>query len=240
VAREEGSYFESKNTPTLHVLYGLWLYSDRTGDWEAVKQYWPQIRQCYLSQAATQTILYGQMSAHIAMARLARKFDDTATAAAAEKALEQDFNEGKDTAAIEARLKKTRFAKFSDGRNTRSFAGQPFMFLDASPEVLRFIKDNVKEQAVARIGKIEKAYPLWWLAQAPYFTRWTGDEGTGTPPELFGMCYSVERWVMDTPAEKLAACLKSSPTGIGDCYWLEGLVQTIESFGTIKWEKVAF
>ncbi len=103
---------------------------------------------------------------------------------------------------------------------------------------MRFIKDNVKDQAIARVRRIEAVYPLWWFAQAPYFTRWTGDEGVGTPPELFGMCYPLERWVVETPPETLATYMRSIPTGIGDCYWLEGLVQTIESFGVLAWEKV--
>jgi hypothetical protein len=236
--RNEGNYVDDKNTSTLHVLYGLWLYGDRTGEMRTVQQYWPKIRRYYLDQGGKQTMLYGQMSAHIAIARLSRAFVDRHTAEIAEKALERDFTEARDTTKIEARQRKTRFGKFSEKRNARSFDGQPFMFLDASPEVMRFIKENVKDQAIARVRRIEAVYPLWWLAQSPYFTRWTGDEGVGTPPELFGICYPVERWVVETPPDKLATYMRSIPTGIGDCYWLEGLVQTIESFGVLAWEKV--
>jgi len=238
VAREEGAYFDIKNSPTLHVFYGLWLYGDRTGDWDTLKQYWQQIRQHYINQTAVETVLYGQMSAHIAMARLAKRFNDRDAVAIAEKALQKDFVDGKDVTKIETRQRKTRFGKFAESRNARAFAGQPFMFLDACPEVLRFINDNVREQAAERVRQIEKVYPLWWLAQSPYFTRWTGDESVGTPPELFGICWPVERWVMGTSPEELATYMRSTPTGIGDCYWIEGLVQTIESFGTVQWEKV--
>jgi hypothetical protein len=27
------------------------------------------------------------------------------------------------------------------------------------------------------------------------------------------------------------------PPGIGDCYWIESLVQAIESFGVCKWQE---
>jgi hypothetical protein len=237
-AREEGAYVDAKNTPTLHVYYGLWLYGDRTGDWDSLKQHWRQIYQHYGDRTAAETILYGQMGAHIAMARLAKRFDDDKTVATAERALDSDFADGSDTAKIEARQRKTRFGKFADGRNAGAFAGQPFMFLDACPEVLRFINDHVKEQATQRVRRIETVYPLWWLAQSPYFTRWTGDEGIGAPPELFGICWPMERWVLGTSPERLATYMRSVPTGIGDCYWIEGLVQTIESFGTVTWQKV--
>jgi hypothetical protein len=100
------------------------------------------------------------MSAHIAIARLARAFEDRDTAEFAEKALESDLTEGKDTTKIEARQKKTRFGKFSEKRNAGAFAGQPFMFLDASPDMMRFIKDNVKDQAIARVRRIEAVYLL--------------------------------------------------------------------------------
>ncbi len=49
-----------------------------------------------------------------------------------------------------------------------------------------------------------------------------------------GKNYPLERWVKDTPPDKLASYLRSVPTGIGDAYWIEGLVQTIEAFGTVK------
>ena len=158
----------------------------------------------------------------------------------AEAALAADLEKGKDTNAIEQRQKKTRYAKFYDPRGVWAFAGQPWMFLDASPEILRFISDNpdTKKQAVERISAIKEVYPLWWLHQPPYFTRWTGDEGVGTPPDLFGMIYPIERWVKQTPADELAKYMRSAPTGIGDCYWMESLVQTIEACGPVQWSKV--
>lgn len=232
----EGPYVDAKNCPTLHVLYGLWLYGDRTGDWDAIKESWPKIAAFYAANAGT-NILYGQMSAHIAMARLAKRFDDAKTQTLAEESLAKDFAAGQDPATIEARVKKTRFGKFYDERGAFAFAGQPWMFLDASPEVMRFVKDNIKGEAVKRIDAMEKTYPAWWLAQAPYFTRWTGDEGVGTPSEIFGMIFPVERWVKDTPSDTLAKYMRSIPTGVGDCYWLESLVQAIEANGTLKWER---
>src|SRR6185369_82451 len=36
----------------------------------------------------------------------------------------------------------------------------------------------------------------------------------------------------------LRSQVKSSPTGRGDCYWLEALVQAIEAHGTYTWADV--
>lgn len=236
----EGRYFEydPRKTPTVHVLYGLWLYGDRTGDWETLEPYWPQISAYYKKAAPLETRLYGQMSAHVAMARMARRFGDSALESIAVRALEADLAAGRASDAIEERQKQTRFAVYYSDRNRSSFPGQPWMYLDACPEVLRFIADTGRQQALDRIDAFQERFPLWWLAQSPYFTRWTGDEGVGAPPDLFGMCYPVERWVRGAPPEQLADYVRSMPTGIGDCYWIEGLVQTIEAFGTVTWEPV--
>jgi len=236
----EGRYVTHVNrpVPTLHVLYGLWLYGDRTGDWEPIQSNWQSIRQRYLQGVPREPILYGQMSAHIAVARMAKRFGDAGTQAAAEAALERDFDEGRDSNAIEQRQRKTHYAPFYGNRNISAFPGMPFMFLDASPEVMRFVADHVKDQALDRIDRMKRRYPLWWVHQAPYGTRWTGDESKGTPPDLFGMVFNVERWVRGATAEELALWLRSAPLGIGDSYWIEGLVQTIEAFGTIQWKEL--
>jgi len=231
----EGRYPNAKDCPTLHVLYGLWLYGHRTNDWETIRSCWPKIKQYYV-QSGDAIFLYGQMSAHIAVARLARRFGDTDAQAVAIQRLAKDLEDGKSIDHIENRQKKIRFKAFYDDRNKSRFKGQPWMFLDVSPELCRFIEDNLKDRAIDKIEQIKSVYPLWWLHQAPYFTRWTGDEGIGVSPELFGMVYPIERWVKKTSPDNLALYMRSMPTGIGDCYWLEGLAQTIEAFGTVRWD----
>jgi regulation of enolase protein 1 (concanavalin A-like superfamily) len=77
------------------------------------------------------------------------------------------------------------------------------------------------------------------VQQASYFNRsWTGDEGSGLLPEVFGMIAPVERWVVQAGASTLRSQVRSAPTGLGDCYWLEGLVQAIEAHGSLSWVDV--
>lgn len=235
----EGRYITHYGQPpTLHVLYGLWLYGDRTGDWDALKPYWSRIQARYLEGIEKEPILYGQMGAHIAVARLAKRFGDTQLMARATEALTADLEQGKDIARIVDRLEHTRFAHFREPRNRGSFPGDCWVFLDACPEILRFLDDTGKQEVLRRTGQIKARYPLWWLHQAPYFTRWTGDEGIGVTPELIGMVFPVERWVAKTEASTLTSFTRSTPVGIGDCYWIEALVQTIEAFGHLEWKEI--
>jgi len=234
----EGRYITYQGPcPTLHVLYGLWLYGDRTGDWAAIEPYWERVKKRY-RRGLEEPRLYGQMGAHIAMARLAKKFGDLETLGLAEKALSADLEEGKDLTRIAERLKRTRFGYFHDPRRRGFFPGDCWIFLDACPEILRYLKDTQKDEVLRRTAALQARYPLWWLHQAPYFTRWTGDESVGITPEAIGMIFPVERWIAQKDPSELAVYLRSTPVGVGDCYWIEALVQSIEAFGHLNWERV--
>lgn len=225
------------NVPTLHLVYGLWLYGDRTGDWDAIEPHWRQIRNWY-AQSGRAPRLYGQMSAHIAMARLARQFGDTGIENAATAALRNDLQEGLDSETIARRIERTRFNYFYGDRNRSYFPGHTWMYLDISPEIARFLAENVREQTLERIDRMVARYPYWWMRAAPYFTRWTGDEGKGITPEMIGMVFPIERWVRGTEPSQLAMYMRSAPIGIGDCYWLEALVSAIEAQGEVTWEAI--
>lgn len=83
-------------------------------------------------------------------------------------------------------------------------------------------------------------FPLWWMLDAPYFQRdYTGDEGVGlVQPEMMGMIFPIERWVVGAEAATLAGYMASAPSCRGDCIWLESLVQTIEAHGQTEWRDV--
>jgi hypothetical protein len=225
--------------PTLHVLYGLWLYGDRSGDWEMLRAYWDDIKQ-YYDQQKTGAILYGQLSGFIGMVRLAHQFDDAAMMAMVEADARAEFGAALDPAAMARRQATTTYGYFLDERKDGFFPGQPWMFLDSSPEVIRFIlaNDTVKQDAVERLSQFEARYPLWWLHQAPYGTRWTGDESVGLTPETFGLLIPYERWMKVTAPDQLKDFMRSAPVGIGDLYWIEALVTVIESFGETCWQDV--
>ncbi len=222
--------------PSVHTIYGLWLYGWRTGDWALIQSYWSTIKSMY-SARSSQADIYGTMSAHIAMARLADKLSDSATRTTALNNVQTQLNAGLSFSTIEGRVSSKYWPEMYTARRSGGVY-QGWMFLNLSPEIGRYLATNVNAATLARHNSGKAQYPLWWLRQAPYFTRWTGDEGVGIPTEMMGMVMPVERWVVGTSAATLADYMRSGPTCIGDAYWLESLVLAIEATGSMAWVDV--
>jgi hypothetical protein len=225
-----------RTQPSVHTIYGLWLYAWRTGDWALIQGYWSTIKSMYSARSG-QGDIYGTMCAHVAMARLADKFGDSATRTTALNNLQAQLNAGLTFSTIESRVSSKYWPEMYVSRRA-SGVYQGWMFLNVSPEIGRYLHDYVSTATLARNASGKTTYPLWWLRMSPYFTRWTGDEGVGIPTEMMGMVMPVERWVAQTGASILADYMRSGPTAIGDCYWLESLVTAVEATGSITWTDV--
>jgi hypothetical protein len=223
---------EGQHRPCLHTLYGLWLWAQRSGDWETIEKYWPRIKPYYAAHSP-QAELYGELGAHIAIARLAHHFHDADTEILAVESARKAFTAALDYAATEKASLKY-FNRLKESRHN-SLASTNFMMLNLCPEAGRFLADHLKEPVLAKNDAIRARYPLWWLIAPPY-ESWAGNigpdcEAMGLPREIFGMVFPIERWVAQAPPQMLASYMASGPDGIGDCYWLESLVWTIEAFG---------
>ena len=218
--------------PTMGGFYGLWLYANRSADWEILQSHYPRITEFYARHAA-QCDLYGTMGAHVAMARIARHFGDDATLQLAISNAATAFASGTNFAAVETATQKYWKERYEPRQRNQNYQG--WMFLDLCPEIGRYLADHVKDAVLQRHKTGLRRFPLFWLREAPYFSRWTGDEGIGVPPELIGMLVPVERWVATVPQETLARYTRSTPDCIGDCYWLEALIHEIEATGKTDW-----
>jgi len=221
--------------PIMGSYYGLWLYAYRSDDWGALQRHSVQLTELYTRQAG-RCDLYGTMGAHIAMARIARHFQDAANMRLATSNARAAFGAGTNFAAVETAAQKY-FKERYDPRQ-RSQVYQGWMFLELCPEVGRFLADHVKDDVLKRHSEALRKYPLFWLREVPYWSRWTGDEGLGIPTELMGMIVPVARWVAAAPPDTLASYARSAPIGSGDCYWLEMLVHAIEVNGRTDWVEV--
>jgi hypothetical protein len=222
--------------PSIHTLYGLWLYGYRTGDWALIQGYWSTIKSMY-SARASQGDIYGTMGAHVAMARLADKFTDPATRTTAIGNLQTQLNAGLSLSTIESRVSSKYWPEMYTTRRVNGLY-QGWLFLNMSPEIGRYLNDNVRTDTLTKNSGAKTTFPLWWLRRAPYSTRWTGDEGVGLPTEIFGMVIPVERWVVQASAATFRDYMRSGPTAVGDCYWMEALVWAIEATGTLTWTDV--
>jgi hypothetical protein len=146
------------------------------------------------------------------------------------------FQNGTNVAGVESAAQK--YWKERSEPRQRNQVYQGWMFLDLCPEVGRFLADQVKDDVLSRHREGLNRYPLFWLREVPYWSRWTGDEGLGIPTELMGMLVPVDRWVAGAAPETLARYTRSAPICIGDCYWLEALVLAIEATGKTEWISV--
>lgn len=220
--------------PVVHTLYGLWLYAFRSGDVALVRSNWNAIRNAY-EQRVGQADLYGTMSAHVAMARMAHMTGDAATRDTAVSRLAAHLQAGLDFTTIENRCWNKQpnwwespYREMWEPR-TDGLVYRGFMFLNLVPELARFLDDHVRTATLNRHAQAEQLFPHWWVTPAPHWSRHTGDEGMGLPSEMHGMIVPVERWVVKASPERMRLFVRGAPVGIGDCYWLEALVMAIEA-----------
>jgi len=221
--------------PIMGSLYGLWLYADRSGDWDTIRTHYSQLTEIY-SRKAAQCDLYGTMGAHIAMARIARRFGDARMMNLAVTNAGVAFQTGTNFAAVESAAQHYWKERYEPRQRGGIYQG--WMFLDLCPESGRYLSEHVKDDALKRHTEGLKKYPLFWLREVSYDSRWTGDEGIGIPTELMGMIVPMERWVAGVSPKTMARYTRSAPICVGDCYWLEALVHAIEASGITKWVPV--
>ena len=229
--------------PTIQNVYSIWLYTYRTGDTSTVAEHYETIRSFYNNKVAFGVDpgnLYGTMSAHIGMARLANMFEDEAQVNVAANNLQTNLLFGLQMSQVDQAAAQglsgwnAPYGRAYDERQD-NWVYRGYIFLHISPEMVRYLRDEVYEAAMERHSYGLSRFPLWWMRQAQYFCRWTGDEGVGIPSEMMGMIMPLERWLVNRPAETMRDYLLSAPLGIGDAYWLEGLVYALESDAEDVW-----
>jgi len=241
--------------PTIQSLYGAWLWAYRAGDFEGVRFYWDQVKACYHAKVS-QGDIYSTMNAHLAVLRLAESYQDVETRRTAWLNLSNNLVMGLSFVGDPAiRTEETRMSLVERntarlyGRNNNGGLYWPaqngsiyrgMMFHCVSPEIGRYLAEHVRPETLKRHTDGLTRFPLWWLVDAPYFQRdYTGDEGIGlVQPEMMGMLFPIERWVVGTDAATLAGYLASAPSCRGDCVWIECLVQAIEAHGRTAWRDV--
>jgi len=232
--------------PTIQNVYSVWLYAYRTGDTLTVQPHYNALKSFYNNKVGgnhDKGRVYGTMNAHVGMARLARMFQDEPQVTIARNNLNNALNFGLQIDAVDTLARygtqgwNGAYASAYDNRNIH-WVNLNYIFLDLSPEIARYLLQYLPAQTTARHLQYLNRFPLWWLRQAPYFNRWTGDEGIGIPSNTFGINMPLERWVMQRDFHTLSTYMLSAPTGIADSYWIEALVLAIESKGHDVWVDV--
>ena len=235
--------------PNIQTIYQFWNYAYRTGDSSIVSEYYYEIKDFYflkLGYGIDPGNLYGTMCAHIGMARLALMMNDQEMVSDATANLQEQLTKGLDFNHIDSMAYygtagwTAPYPASCDGGEycgrKDDYIHRGFIFLNLSPEIGRYLKEHVLESTLARHKRGFVLFPFWWLLDAPYWARWAGDETVGVPTEMFGMVLPIEKWVKNTAGANLEKFFTSAPKGIGDCYWIEGLVLALEAFGDDVWK----
>jgi hypothetical protein len=231
--------------PTIQNTYNVWLYAYRTGDAISVQPYYNAIRTFYDNKIGGNDLgrFYGTMNAHIGMARLAQMFNDEDQVAAATTNLTNALNFGLDITDVDDLARNGTAGwngayAFAYDDRAIDWVNRNYIFHNISPEIGRYLNDYLQSQTEARHDYMMNRFPMWWLREAPYFNRWTGDEGIGTPSSSFGTNVPLERWFRNVDSETLASYMISSPVGVADSYWIEALVVAMESNAADVWVDV--
>lgn len=232
--------------PTIQNVYSIWLYIYRTGDTASVQPYCNDIKNFYNNKTAAGIDpgnLYGTMSAHIGMARLAHIFQDPAQVTVAASQLSTRLTQGLNISTIDQQAayglsgwNAPYGREYEERQDNWVYRG--YIFLNLSPEMGRYLTEHLSGTILTRHNSGIQRFPMWWVRQAQYFCRWTGDEGVGIPTEIMGMIMPVERWVVGRDFDTMAGYLVSAPLGIADCYWIESAVLALESNATDEWVDV--
>lgn len=232
--------------PSIQNVYSIWLYAYRSGDVQAIQPYYQSIRSFYNNKVNgihDQGRFYGTMSAHIGMARLAYLFSDQNQIQVARNNLTSALNFGLQMNLVDTLARNGTtgwngaYASAYESRNV-NWVNLNYIFLDLSPEIARYLRQYLQAQTTSRHLQYLNRFPLWWLRQAPYFNRWTGDEGVGIPSNAFGINVPLERWFMNRDHQTLSTYMLSAPSCLADCYWIEALILAMEANAVDVWVDV--
>jgi hypothetical protein len=220
--------------PRASVLYGLWLYAYYTNDWTVVTNNWTSIKSFYNTYSG-QGNMYGTMSIHIAMARMAHKMNDGPVMQTAVTNADRAFQNGLLFSTAETAAKSYYRNQYTYFPERRRYHG--WVFLNLVPEVARYINDNepLKNEVLLRHQLGISTFSKWYVPRAWYENGISGHESSGIPSEIIGMMFPVERWIVKTPSTQLIEWRNALPASIGDSYVIEASILAIESTGTTIW-----
>ncbi len=227
-ARWWGMYAQRYHS--LHVLYGLWLYVERTGDWKLAEDNYDLIAARFQRDRRSIT-QYMDISGAIGFARIARRMGDEERVVQAVEAITEAMKEGRDFGKF---VENTRNANGSmGGRGT----AQVFQYI--GPEVARYLVETNQPAALAHLNSLRARCPLWFLSMPPHSSGQFG-EGVGMAPDIRNGIMTAAALVENASGPQLEKWLDLPWTPLGDLYFIHHLVWTIEAYGKVSWERVVW
>ena len=219
--------------PRAHNVYALWLYADATGDKDAIKRHWSDIRGFYERHRAETALYVGGASAPIGLARLARLVGDAAT----ENAAVRDAAEALKALDRLGAMQAPAAARHGfGGKWPGRFVYLGFHLLHLMPETARYIRDHPRayQAAVEATANAVDHWPMWFISQASAFSRYYG-ESHALSPLWSAMIFPVKALVERAEPQRLRAWVDAEDAPRGDLFYIERLALAIEALGTSRW-----
>jgi outer membrane protein assembly factor BamB len=240
--------------PAISHVHAVWLYGERTGDWEAVATLWPAIKQNW-TDYAQKPLEVESSPGHLwlnrtamgllAIARLARRLADEDVAAAATREFERLVDAGigltrlKAATAIRTLRQPTSRGDLSGNQarflyvplnNHKSKLGWS---MDLSPEIARAYSADAPAEVETLRQFTELLMPAFYLAAEERQTHY-GENFIDLPDSMHGL-FLAHAYLWRTKPETLDA-MTDLPWCKADLFHIEKLVLAIEAHGAATWK----
>jgi len=209
--------------PPLSTLYALWSYADATGDWDYLVDYWSQVKTLFDAKKG-EADSYAAISGAIGYARIAAHLGHMAEAQEGEDVAVAAMTAGQDFAAFMGIANM----RYPDPRDQTTGLRAP-VFFGLVPEVGRLLHDTNGDTVTAYLDALTGYYDgeyLWYLTRLG-LQKEIG-ESSFHGPELAWSVFLTKAYVQDADRTELQSYL-DRPWGLGDLYYLQKLVATIEA-----------
>jgi hypothetical protein len=243
--------------PPLSHLHAVWLYGERTGDWEAVKRLWPEVKKVWGRYAdkplaidakqGGQLYLNRTASGCLAYVRLARRFGTEEDAGPAARELDRLLkllleNYRAKGAAAAGTLRQTTSKgdiEHNQGRklyfHLNNHKSKLALFMDLTPELGRALADAAPAETAELRRWAELLMPAFYLAFEERSVHY-GENFVDLPDSVHGL-FLAQAFLWGAPADQLER-YTDLPWVRADLFHVEKLVHALEAQGKRRWDKL--
>ncbi len=216
LTKHEERFFWMARKPGLERAYAAWLWADRTGRWDDIRQIWPRLRQAQTYGGATgANVDWGnaRLTGHIALCRMAKQFGDDEALGHLLPATRQLLQKRLD----EAR----RYPRGNVSSNQLSlWRGIP-RWTWLTPEIGLLVRRYAPDSAEPLVVKyLDEQRPYWFLAWGPLSPA--SHENAMQLPQLTMQGFAAQAFIAGRDRVRLAE-LVDIPHGPGDPYYIQKL-----------------
>jgi len=239
--------------PPISHVRAVWLYGERTGDWEAVESHWPRIKQLWTEYAARPLAIDAQhghlwlnrtAAGTLAISRLAWRFKDRDTEAAATNELQRLVAAG---IGLTKRKAQSAAAVLSRSTTRGDLQGNQARLLyltlnnhkiklawslDLTPELARACAAAAPAEVETLRQFTTLLMPAFYLAAEERQTHY-GENFIDLPDSIHGL-FLAHAYLGSARPERMDA-MTDIAWCKADLFHLEKLVLAIEAHGKVQW-----